>query len=54
MGRKKLEIKKSKGFNIRVELALKKQYFAFCKRNKYILSKRIREFMINDLEKENK
>ena len=52
MSRQKQEIKKSVDFTIRVEPTLKKQYFCFCKKNNYVLSKRIRELILNDLEKQ--
>ena len=50
MGRHKQEIKKSKHFIVRVEPAIKKQYSSFCRKNKFIVSKRIMEFILNDMK----
>ena len=50
MGRKKLEIKKSVDLTIRIEPTMKKKYLSFCKKNKFVLSKRIREFIEKEME----
>lgn len=49
MGRHKKEIKKETEFRIRVESELKRKYVELCKKNKWNLSKRIRELIIKDL-----
>lgn len=51
MGRHKLKIKQNQRFNIRVEPGFKKEYILFCKRNKFVLSKRIKDLLVEDLEK---
>jgi len=51
MGRHKKDIKKDAEFRFRIELELKEQYLNFCKENKYVLSKRMRELIINELNK---
>lgn len=50
MGRKKLDITKNVDVRIRLEPAFKKKYMSFCKKNKHVLSKRIRELMENDMK----
>ena len=50
MSRKKQEITKNVEIRVRVEPNLKKQYFSFCKEKKYVLSKRIRYLILNDLK----
>ena len=49
MGRKKLEIKQNVKFEIRVSPIFKKKYITFCKKNKFVLSKRVREMLENDM-----
>lgn len=51
MSRKKQEITKNVEMRVRIEPELKKQYILFCKQNQYVVSKRIREFIENDLKK---
>lgn len=51
MGRPKKEIKKDVEFKFRLEPELKIKYLEFCRENKYILSKRMRDLIINDLNK---
>ncbi len=53
MPRTKQEITKNVEFRVRVESGLKNSYVNFCRKNKFILSKRIRELVINDLERIN-
>ena len=36
--------------NIRIEKSLKTEYKEFCKKNKYVLSKRLRVLMILDMK----
>ena len=50
MSRQKQEITKNVEIRVRVEPSLKKQYFLFCKKKKYVLSKRVRDLIIQDLE----
>jgi len=50
MGRKKKEITKDVEFRFRIESELKGRYLEFCKENKFVLSKRMRELIINDLK----
>lgn len=52
MSRQKQEITKNVEIRVRVEPGLKKQYFLFCKKNKHVLSKRIRDLIIKDLGNE--
>lgn len=49
--RTKQEITKSVYIRFRIEPKLRKQYFTFCKQNKYILSKRIRNLVEQDMIK---
>lgn len=49
MSRKKQEITKTVEFRVRVESKLKNEYVGFCKKNKLVLSKRIREIIISDM-----
>lgn len=51
MGRHKKEIKKDVELRFRIELDLKTRYLEYCRDNKLILSKRMRELIINDLNK---
>lgn len=51
MSRKKQEITKNVEIRFRVEPELKKKYFNFCKEKKYVLSKRIRDLIEKDLNK---
>ena len=51
MGRKKKEVTKNVEFKFRVEPELKVKYLEYCRENQYILSKRMRELIINDLNK---
>lgn len=50
MSRQKQEVTKNVEIRVRIEPELKEQYFLFCKKNKQILSKRIRELILNDLK----
>ena len=49
MGRPKLEITKNKCFLVRIEPVLKNEYVKFCKKNKFTISDRIRQFILNEL-----
>lgn len=51
MGRKKQEITKETRMQFRIEKELKKNYLLVCKKNKIVYSKRIRDFIENDLKK---
>lgn len=50
MARPKQDIIKNKVFIIRVEPYLKKLYTTFCKKNKYTPSKRIRQFITDEMK----
>ena len=48
MGRKKLDITKSIYIRFRVEPKLGKKFFALCKKNKIVPSKKLRLFVENE------
>lgn len=48
-GRPKQEITKDVELRVRIESEIKNQYVKFCKSKKYVLSKRIRQVVINDM-----
>src|SRR3972149_3361616 len=51
MARPKQEITKETKIQFRIEKELKSRYVSACKKNKIIFSKRIRDFILNDLKK---
>ncbi len=51
MSRPKQEITKETKIQFRIEKELKEKYISICKKNKIIFSKRIRDFIENDLKK---
>ena len=52
MARKKGYIKKEENINFRSTHDLRERYFAFCKKNNFIFSKRLRALMEKDLRGE--
>ena len=50
MARPKQEITKETKIQFRIENELKSRYVSACKKNKIIFSKRIRDFILNDLK----
>lgn len=51
MSRPKQEITKETKIQFRIEKELKNKYVSACKKNKMVFSKRIRDFIENDLKK---
>ena len=50
MGRPALEVTKNKLVTVRLEPEFRIKYSKFCKKNKFKMATRIRQFMIDDLD----